>query len=274
MVQRKREKFPLTVSLLLDNTKKPLYFIAQIQDISQRKKAEEEFIKVTNIKSEFLSMVSHELRTPLTAIKEGISIILEGLLGDLNSQQNKLLSASKKNVDRLARLINDVLDFQKIESGKMTWNIRQNDINETVKEAGESMLPAIREKGLQLIFTCMENLPKIQFDKDKIFQVVINLLNNAIKFTERGDIIIETKREGKIIHVKVRDTGIGIKKEDLPRLFESFVQLGRPSERKVGGTGLGLSICKKIIIHHKGKIWAKSTFGRGTTVHFTLPINV
>ena len=113
-----------------------------------------------------------------------------------------------------------------------------------------------------------ENLPRIKFDHDKIIQVLTNLANNAIKFTENGGITITTGKEDNIIQVTVKDTGPGIKEEDMPKLFQQFVQL----QRKMGGTGLGLSICKQIIEAHKGKIWAESEFGKGTTFHFILPI--
>jgi len=247
--------------------------IESFEDITERRHAEEELIKAVGVKSDFISMVSHELRTPLTGIREGICIILDGLLGGLTQQQNKLLDMVKKNVDRLARLINGVLDFQKLEAGKIGWNMIKNDINEVVKESYQSMLPVVEDKGLNFTLTLEKNLPKIIFDKDKIMQVMINLVNNAGKFTEKGTIAITTVKDNNSIHVMVKDTGEGIREEDMPRLFRTFEQMGKPNERKVGGSGLGLSISKKIILHHKGKIWAESKFGKGSVFHFSLPIN-
>lgn len=216
----------------------------------------------------FTGMVSHELRTPLAAIKEGVSVVLDKIVGGINEEQQKYLDIAKKNVDRLARLINGVLDFQALESGKMEFKIEENDINEVVKEIRQAMLPLAEKKNLDFVFQLDENLPRIRFDYDKIIQVLTNLANNALKFTEKGGIAITTGRWDNFIQVTVKDTGPGIKEEDMPRIFQQFTQL----QRKVGGTGLGLSICKQIIEAHKGKIWAESEFGKGTAFRFILPI--
>lgn len=264
----------VNAALLHDALGKPLYFITQIQDISRRKQAEKELNNLMKIKSEFTSMVSHELRTPLTAIKEGISIVQEELVGTVNDQQKKVLDTAKKNVDRLARLINEVLDFQKLEIGKINWNLKENDLAEVIHEVYETMLPEIKEKKLDFFLSLEENMPRIRFDKDKIIQVLVNLISNAKKFTEHGEIKIKAQKEAEQIHVMVQDTGEGIRPEDMPKLFQSFQQLGGSSERKVGGTGLGLAISQKIVAQHGGIIWAESEFGHGTIFHFTLPIKV
>lgn len=236
------------------------------------KRSEEEIKKVMKVKSEFISFVAHELRTPLTTIKEGIGIVEEGLIRTLNDQQKSVLGTAKKNVDRLARMINDVLNFQKLESGQMSWIIQKNDLNEVVQDVYKTMLPVVKARGLDFTVTCEGNLPKTLFDKDKIIQVLINLVNNAVKFTSQGGITITTKREEEFLKVMVQDTGIGIKVEDIPRLFQSFQQVGNLSGREEKGTGLGLAICKQIITHHGGKIWAESKYGCGTELYFTLPI--
>lgn len=226
------------------------------------------------VKSDFISMTSHELRTPLAAIKEGISIVLEGKTGDVNERQKEFLDIAKRNVDRLNRLINDVLDFHKLEDGKMVLKMEENDINEVARETCNVMLPIAKEKNLKLITDLTEGLPKVKFDKDKITQVLSNLVNNAIKFTEKGGITIATTmgRDSNIIKVSVKDTGIGIKDEDKPLLFQKFTQLERGLERKTGGSGLGLAISQEIINMHKGKIWYESKLGKGTTFYFVLPI--
>ena len=126
----------------------------------------------------------------------------------------------------------------------------------------------MKKKGLAFELQLCDDLPRVKFDRDKIIQVLTNLLNNAFKFTEKGGIIVSTSRGDNFIQVMVKDTGPGIKKEDMPKLFQEFTQL----QRKVGGTGLGLSICKKIIEAHRGNIWAESEFGKGTAFCFTLPI--
>ncbi len=237
----------------------------------ERKLAEKEIKEAIEIKSEFISMVSHELRTPMTSIKEGISIVLEGAAGQINDDQKELLDIAKRNVDRLARLINDVLDFQKLQADKMRFDMRNSSINEAVEEVYKAMLPSAKEKGLDFSLNLDGALGKVKFDVDKIIQVLINLLNNAVKFTEKGHIIIATSKLENEIQVSVSDTGCGMKQEDLPKLFHKFEQLRRGEERKTGGTGLGLAICKEVIERHNGKIWAESEAGKGSTFCFALP---
>jgi PAS domain S-box-containing protein len=247
-----------------------------IRDITERKRKEkeieEELMETMKMKSDFTSMVSHELRSPLGVIKEGINLILEGLAGDINDEQKDLLGTAKRNTDRLGRLINNVLDFQKITSGKICFDIRENDINEIVLEVNKAMSLLAKEKGLDLAVDIDDSIPKIGFDRDKIIQVLINLVSNAIKYTEKGNITISTKLEGNTVHVIVRDTGTGIKAEDMQKLFQAFGQLDGTRDKKSGGTGLGLVISKEIILAHKGKIWAESKAGKGSSFHFILPI--
>ncbi len=240
-------------------------FLAVKEDITERKKLE-------RLKDDFVSTISHELRTPLTAIKEGINIVSDGSAGEINNEQQEFLGIAKRNVDRLARLINEILDFQKFESGKMAYNISENDILSVVKEVSESMSVVASSKGLLLKLDLQEGLPKIKFDRDKITQVLTNLVNNAIKFTKEGQVTISVKTGNNIVQVSVRDTGPGIRGEDLAKLFQKFVQLESLSDRKTGGTGLGLAISKDIIEDHRGKIWAESESGKGSVFSFILPI--
>ena len=224
------------------------------------------------IKSDFVSMASHELRTPLAAIKEGIGIVLEGKTGPVTAQQIEFLGMAKRNVDRLARLINDILDLQKLEQGKMIIKIRDNDINETISEVCEVMTPVAKEKKLKIIKSLSADIPKIGFDKDKMIQVLMNLISNAVKFTIKGAITISTIRDNNVVQISVADTGVGIKEADIQYLFQKFSQLEVGLERKPGGTGLGLIISKEIIEKHKGRIWVETKFGEGTTFFFTIPI--
>ncbi|MFC1620717.1 ATP-binding protein [Candidatus Omnitrophota bacterium] len=224
--------------------------------------------EVSRIRMQFTGMVSHELRTPLAVIKEVICIVLNKLIGDINEEQGKYLNMAKNNVDRLDRLITAVLDFQKLEARKMEFKIENSDINEIVKSICNAMVLLSKEKGLTLEVQLYDNLPQVKLDKDKIIQVLTNLINNALKFTEKGGITVSTNRGDNFIQVMVKDTGIGVEKKDIQKLFQEFTQL----QRRVGGTGLGLSICKKIIEAHKGKIWAESEFGKGTAFYFILPI--
>jgi len=238
------------------------------------KESNEKLKQMYAIKSEFTSMVSHELRTPLTAIKEGITIVLDGSAGGINDQQREFLEIAKKNVDRLKRLIDDVLDFSKLESKKLEFKMRESNINEIIRDAAETQKVVAEEKGLYLKTELSPEMPIIEFDRDRISQVLANLISNAIKFTERGGITISSVKNEKenIIEVCVRDTGEGIKDEDLPKLFQKFQQLGGKDERKSGGTGLGLAISKEVIEQHGGKIWAESEYGKGSAFKFTLPI--
>jgi signal transduction histidine kinase len=236
--------------------------------LRELKESNEKLKEVAKTKSAFTSMVSHELRTPLSALKESVSLVSEGVVGEVNEEQKSFLDIAKSNVDRLARLINQVLDFQTLESGKMVFNMQENEINEVVREVRQSMVSLAEKKNLQFSLELSENLPKVRFDRDKINQVLTNLVGNSIKLTEKGSITIATGIGDNIIHVWVKDTGPGIKEEDMPRLFQQYEQL----ERKVGGTGLGLAISLEIIKAHGGKIWAESKFSEGTTFHFVLPI--
>jgi len=242
------------------------------RDITQRKRAEEEIKKAVSIKEEFTAMVSHELRTPLGPIKEGVSIILDGLVGPVTEEQKGLLNTVKRSADRLHRLINDVLDFQKLEAGMMPFDIQQWDIGEIINETYKTMELVTREKGLDFKLDIAPGLPKARCDRDKIIQVMTNLVNNAVKFTDAGQIRISARASAGEVQVTVADTGPGIKAEDLSKLFQSFQQLNISHEKRSGGTGLGLAICKKIISRHHGRIWAESEVGKGTAFHFVLPL--
>jgi signal transduction histidine kinase len=236
------------------------------------KKAMAKQMELVDMKSDFVSNVSHELRTPLKAIRESISIVLDESAGHVNDEQKKFLTVSKRNVDRLAKLINDVLDFQKLGAGKTKLDARNNNMNEVVKEVYELMLQPAKKKGLSFTMKPDSQLPKIKFDRDKIIQVLTNIVNNAIKFTEKGAVTITTSMEGNALYVSVQDAGPGIAEKDLSKIFNRFEQASRAKHKKVNGVGLGLAISKDIIRLHKGKIRAESEFGKGATVWFSLPI--
>jgi len=228
-------------------------------------------LELDKVKSEFVSHVSHELRAPLGTIKEGIDIVLDGAAGKINNQQRKFLDIAKRNVDRLARLINNVLDFQKLESGKMRFDMQLNDINEVATEVHKAMALSSNCREVDFSLKLEDNLPKVRFDRDKIIQVLTNLVSNARKFVNKGNITIATSRAEDAVGVSVSDTGCGIRKEDLPKLFHKFEQLAEGNNSKKGGTGLGLAISKEIIEQHKGRIWVESEFGKGTTFRIILP---
>ena len=242
------------------------------KEIIEHKKTEEKMKEAMEIKSQFVSTVSHELRTPLTAIREGIRLVVQEKTGKLNDEQKEFLNLVKRNVDRLAGLINDVLDFQKIEAGRMSFSFHENDINKIVKGVYDAMAPAIKSMDLDFALKLEDNLPKVKSDGDKIARVLTNLVSNALKFTEKGNITITTCKKENVIQVSVSDTGCGIRKEDLQKVCHEFEQLGRDGNRKTGGAGLGLAISKAIIERHSGRICIESEYTKGTTIYFVLPV--
>lgn len=261
------------ISSLKDVRGKITSYIKVAEDVTEAKEYHEKIKEAARIKSEFTSMVSHELRTPLTVIKEGISIVQDGTAGELNPEQKNFLDTAKRNVDRLARLINDVLDFQKLESGGMKFNMTTNDINQIITQVYEDTEQVAISKGLKLKLKLTE-IPQLEFDRDKIVQVLTNLISNAFKFTEKGSIVISTKlnkKTGSAV-VSIKDSGQGIRKENMGRLFQRFERLASSNERKTGGTGLGLAISKEIINQHAGEIRAESVSGEGSTFSFSLPL--
>lgn len=226
------------------------------------------------IQREFSSTVSHELRTPLASIKTAIDIVMSGTPGELNEDQKNFLEKAKKNVDRLNRLINDILDLTKLESGKTILKIEFNDMNQLIQDVIGIQESVTKNKGLYLKTNLDSQIPKIPFDIDKLNQVFSNLVGNAIKFTDKGGITISAVNhpDGNHVEVCVKDTGMGIAENDIPKLFQKFQQLGDPAKRQMGGTGLGLAICKEIITQHGGKIWVESKYGQGCAFYFILPI--
>jgi signal transduction histidine kinase len=223
---------------------------------------------------DFTSTVSHELRTPLASVKTAIDILISGTPGEMNGDQMKILGKAERNVTRLKNLINEVLDLSKLESGKMEFNLKENNINDLIREVVDSQAPVAEQKGLYLKAELDKAVPGAAFDYEKIVQVFHNLIHNAVKFTKEGGITVssQNRKERNYIGVCVKDTGIGIKEEHLLKIFDKFQQLGDPATRGEGGTGLGLSICKEIITRHGGKIWAESKRGEGTSLFFILPI--
>jgi signal transduction histidine kinase len=242
-----------------------------IRDITENKIADEQkqFIENARLKTNFMSKVSHELRTPLTAMNEGIYLVFNEEVGKLNEQQKQLLSLVHRNLNRLSRLIDDVLYLQRMDSGKMEFIFKPTDINNVIMEVIETMCQSFVNKGLYLKSDLAAGLPKVKLDRDRIIQVVTNLINNAFKFTEQGGVLITSEATPQGVMIKVHDTGIGIRHEDVNRLFQSFEQLNT-FERKSTGTGLGLVICKEILDHHGGKIWIESKYSKGSTFLFTL----
>lgn len=232
----------------------------------------ERLLRMYNIKSDFTSMVSHELRTPLATIMENVSIVADGLLGSLKEKQKKHLDIAMANLERFSRLINEILDFSKLENKKIEFRIVEGNLNEVMNQVLRSYETIIKKKGLKLHTHMEPSLPLARFDSDRINQVISNIVDNAIKYTTKGFIKIETKAKGREVMVTVEDSGCGIKKQDMPRIFERFEQIISEETGRMRGTGLGLAISKQIIEQLGGSIFVKSEYKRGSKFSFTLPI--
>jgi len=233
------------------------------------------------LKTSFLANMSHELRTPLNSILGYTDLILDRVDGEITGEQEKSLTKVQKNAKHLLTLINDVLDISKIESGRMELDLKPVNIKELIGETVSALDPLIHKKGLVLETAFDEGLPLAYADPDKVRQVVTNLVDNAIKFTSEGRITVQAKASGiirgeggppRFVEVCISDTGKGIRKRDLNRLFDKFRTLDTLATNQYRGAGLGLSICKGLVEMQKGDIWVKSTYRQGTTFCFTLPV--
>ncbi len=241
-------------------------------DMTKIKEAEEKLKEAMEIKNRFVSIASHELRSPLAAIRGSIDLIADGLTGPVTEKQKYWLDVTRSYIARLNRVTDDILTVQKFEAGKMSFEMRKNDLNATVSEITAIMKNSVSEKGLGLLTDLDGKIPEFIFDKDRIVQVLVNLINNAVKFTDKGCIRVSTALDKDRVKVSVTDTGCGMPAKELPKVFEKFEQLSNAQERKSGGTGLGLSIAKEIVVHHGGDIRVESELGRGTSFYFTLPL--
>ena len=264
----------MIISPIHDKMGQVTNFLVIIQDITERKAAEAKMKAAIEMKAEFTSTVSHELRTPLASIKGAIDIIMSETAGPLTANQTKFLGKAKLNIDRLKRLIDDFLDLSKLEAGKMSMDVKFHDVTFIVNDVIEMQMNVAQKKGLIIRSEFAGNIPKVPCDADKISQVLLNFINNAIKFTEKGEVIVSVLHERDMDYIEfcISDTGEGIRKEDLSKVFEKFKQVGDPAKRKTGGTGLGLAICREIVDQHKGRIWAESEVGKGSQFYFILPI--
>lgn len=258
----------------------------------KQQETNEELKKMERLKSDFISIVSHELKTPLTNMKSPLDIILSGRTGELNESTLKFINMFRRNVERLILIVKDLLDLQKIEAGKMEYKFENIKINQVVEEVKNNLDGAAKDKKIDLVTTLEDNFADIYADMDRLVQVLNNLVSNALKFTnENGKIEIRTKvvdaseiypveefddvlsrLKGKYLQVLVKDNGIGIKRENLNRIFDKFAQIEDSIRRNVGGTGLGLPIVKQLIEAHNGGIWCNSKPEKGSSFYFAIPV--
>jgi PAS domain S-box-containing protein len=262
----------LSVSVEPINIDGSRHVLVALNDITGRKRAEEELKQTMEMKSQFISTVSHELRTPLSSMKESVIIVLDGVAGRINKDQRHFLDIAKRNIDRLSRLIDEVLDFQKLSAGKMKLNMQENAIGSAVNEAYNTMLPRAAKSKVHLAVDLQTDLPLVVYDNDRILQVLINLVSNAIKFTpEGGRVLVSASSQAEHLVLKVSDTGYGIPKEDLTKIFDRFYRVFRPG-KEIKGTGLGLAIVSKIVDAHGGRVEVESELDKGTTFTVFLPL--
>ena len=226
---------------------------------------------LTNMKNKFVSIVSHELRTPLSAISSSIDMISNEVLGPITLEQKEFLKLIMVSIDRMGRISTELLALAKLEEGKTALNKQRFDMIALAKEILFQFKPLADKKGLQLKLDVKPDSDVVAVaDRDKIARVLVNLINNAMKFTEKGSIELTLKDSGDATECSIRDTGTGIAQENLPKVFSKFEQFGKQKQSEQG-SGLGLSICKEIILLHHGKIWVECELGKGSRFIFTLP---
>jgi diguanylate cyclase (GGDEF)-like protein/PAS domain S-box-containing protein len=260
--------------------------LAVIRDVTLERELE-------RMKADFLAVVSHELRTPLTSIRMFTTNLLEGVEGDVTEGQRETLSRMLKNLERLQRLINDLLDLSKLEAGKMQLDLQPLALPDVLRNTLEVFRPGAATKDVTVVLDVPDRLPVTWADADRIDQVLTNLVGNALKFTPAGGrITVSAQRRGPdpaerlgpdagpsplsgegYVTISVADTGDGLDEDDLEKVFDKFYQTDRSMGRKTGGTGLGLPICREIVQRHGGRIWAESVAGEGATFRFELPVD-
>ncbi|TGC08443.1 PAS domain S-box protein [Methanolobus halotolerans] len=236
-------------------------------------KANEDLKSLDRMKDEFLSNVSHEFKTPLTSIQGYSQLISDGTLGPVNEQQKKAVDTVVRNSERLRKLVDSLLYLSRAQAGKLSYSFDEIMISEIINDSIQDLALQAEKKDITIKMDISEDLPSIRGDRDKLTDVLINLIDNAIKFTPKGGKIgVGAYVDDSSIHVSVSDSGIGIPEDKISSLFKRFYQVDSSVRRRYGGTGLGLYICKKIVEDHGGNIWAESIEGEGSTFHFRLPL--
>lgn len=235
------------------------------------RRANERLRELDKLKDEFLSIATHELRTPMTAVKGYLDMILSGDSGRINKKTKDFLTEAYDVTDRLANLVNDMLDVSRIEQKRLTLEIKDVDLSLEVKKVIENLAPLATKKRLSFSYKPLKKLPLVKADSAKVRQILNNLAGNAIKFTQKGEITVSHKIENGFVVTQIKDTGVGISKADVKKLFHKFSRIDGGIKREQGGTGLGLYISKGLVENMGGKIEVKSELGKGSTFSFSLP---
>jgi NtrC-family two-component system sensor histidine kinase KinB len=256
-------------AVIEDENGQTVGMVSVLSDITKQK-------ELDNLKNTFVANVSHELRTPLVSMEKSLALILTKTAGEINKDQEQFLGIAQRNLKRLTLLINDLLDLSKLEAGKLQLKREPTSIKKVVEESVEGLNTWAGTKDIRLEKIIQEGLPELNIDPNRLIQVLNNLIGNAIKFTPKeGKVSIEAKLAdtNPEIQVCVTDTGIGIPKENLPKIFSKFYQIGERSASDISGTGIGLSIAKEIVELHGGRIWVESEHGQGARFIFVLPLS-
>jgi two-component system, NtrC family, sensor histidine kinase KinB len=253
--------FRLRTTPMRDTAKHLLGAVTLLEDITHLR-------EIDRLKSDFIATASHELRTPLTSVQMAVHLLLEGAAGELNDKQAEVLSACREDCERLDKLMRDLLDLSRIEAGDSQPQLLPINLRELIAKEAEELRPQVETKGLAFHLDVPPDLPAVLADSSQIARVIANLVLNAIRYTQQGEIGISAMRRGRYVMVSICDTGMGIPAEYLPHIFDKFVQVpGAPT----GGAGLGLAISRLILEAHGGQISAQSELGHGSSFSFTLP---
>jgi len=244
------------------------------QRTHELQEARDDAINANKSKTEFVSVVSHELKLPMTSIKGYSDLMLSGATGQLNEHQTNFLGIIRNNVNRMATLVSDLADISRIESGNMRLEAREVPVWDVIDEVVTLTHTQVTQKNQTVSVDIPQELPKAWCDRNRLAQILTNLISNANKYTQEGGaIIVHATRDGNMIQIKVEDNGLGMTPEDQRKLFSKFFRSADDKVREAPGTGLGLSITKNLIELQGGKIWFESEFRKGTSFLFTVPIH-
>jgi signal transduction histidine kinase len=250
---------------IVDESRNILGVVTLLQDVTR-------FKNLDRMKSEFIATVSHELRTPLTSINMAVDILSQEVLGKVNDAQRDMLSTAKDDCERLTKLVKELLDMSRLESGKYELKQERINLRALVEEALKPLRLQFREKGIHLETEIAENTPEVPGDQQQLAWVVTNLVSNALRYTPaEGTVTVHSDLNDDSVRVSVKDSGRGIPPDAVEVIFDKFVQIKQATDATPGSVGLGLAIAKEVVEAHGGRIWVESSVGQGSTFFFTIP---